>query len=417
MDTKRMVGGRKYNDDMYDDMIGGKLSREQIEDAKVFTKEFVYNWFKAHMNTTRSAGLILGDLRTAITNMMRDDLHTNPDGNLSIRYGDPGQLGAGIVFAPEDRREMETFLKEYAPKVVEEFGLDPGTTGLVGSLHRLRTHILQKLGTDAMPPPYEPLPPIAGRKRNKRMYGGIGTAGVLTGGIGTAGVLTGGIGTAGVLTGGIGTGGARDFVSRMDGGAKRMMMELKDKPDKELKQLYHDLGKGMFQSIKRVLADEMEISMSVKPRKSTPKKVKAVSEMEAKPKHTFTRKPMEKPAEAVEEQKDIVKEQMLQPVPKIIRRRIVRKNPQGSILKSVNPDGSITAKGDVNFPGQSVPTRAEIIQATSGTGGGMIGGARPKRQASAKMKARGNAVRRLMKEKGMSLGEASKYLKAHPDEI
>lgn len=222
--------------------------------------------------------------------------------------------------------------------------------------------------------------------------------------------MYGGIGTAGVLTGGIGTGGARDFVSRMDGGAKRMMMEIKDKPDRELKQLYHDLGKGMFQSIKRVLADEMDISMSVKPRKS--KVVESI--MEAKPKTKRSRKPA---VEAVEEQRAIVEEQMVRPVPKIIRRRIVRQNPQGSILKSGNPDGSITAKGEVDFPGQSVPTRAEIIQATSGTGGGMIGGARPKRQASAKMKARGDAVRRLMKEKGMSLGEASKYLKSHPDQI
>jgi len=221
-------------------------------------------------------------------------------------------------------------------------------------------------------------------------------------------------------------------------------MELKDKPDRELKQLYHDLGKGMFQAIKRVLADEMEMSMSVKPRKSAPRKSKVAEPvMEAKTKRS--RKPamkhaeekpaeaVEKPAEAVEEQRDIVKEQMVQPVPKIIRRRIVRKNPQGSILKSGNPDGSITAKGEVDFPGQSVPTRAEIIQATSGTGGGMIGGAsgrmiggasgraiggaKPKRQASAKMKARGDAVRQLMKERGMTLGEASRYLKEHPDEL
>jgi hypothetical protein len=34
-----------------------------------------------------------------------------------------------------------------------------------------------------------------------------------------------------------------------------------------------------------------------------------------------------------------------------------------------------------------------------------------------RMKARGDAVRRIMKEKGMSLPEASKYLKAHPEQM
>lgn len=45
------------------------------------------------------------------------------------------------------------------------------------------------------------------------------------------------------------------------------------------------------------------------------------------------------------------------------------------------------------------------------------GGKKPrrKRQASAAMKKRGAVVSKLMKEKGMSLGEASKHIKAHPE--
>lgn len=259
------------------------------------------------------------------------------------------------------------------------------------------------------------------KMRPDEMEGGIGTAGVLTGGIGTAGVLTGGIGTAGVLTGG-----ARDFVARLDGGAKRMMMELKDKPDSQLKQLYHDLGKQMFHAIRRVLMEDFEVgvSLSAKPKpkakpKSTPRgKIKSsaeaiaenIPELASLPKPKMVKKTPKALPENVREMEDVVKEQMVRPVPKVRRpRRVVgRLDPQGNILKSGNPEQGITAKGEIDAPGVSVPTRAEIIQATSGSG-------RPKRMMSDKMKKRGEAVKRLMKEKGMSLGEASRYLKEHPE--
>jgi len=46
-------------------------------------------------------------------------------------------------------------------------------------------------------------------------------------------------------------------------------------------------------------------------------------------------------------------------------------------------------------------------------GEGVTSGGRKKRQASAKTKERGAMVSKLMREKGMSLGEASKYIKTH----
>jgi len=264
------------------------------------------------------------------------------------------------------------------------------------------------------------------KMRPDDVEGGIGTAGVLTGGIGTAGVLTGGIGTAGVLTGG-----ARDFVARLDGGAKRMMMELKDKPDSQLKQLYHDLGKQMFHAIRRVLMEDFDVGVSVsakakpkaKPKAKAPpkRKIKSSAESIAEniPEPASLPKPKRVPRisksapENVREMADVVDEQMIKPVPKARRpRRVVgRLDPQGNILKSGNPDGAIVVKDEVDAPGVSVPTRAQITQSyTSGSGG-----RRPKRAISDKMKKRGEAVKRLMREKGMSLGEASRYLKEHPE--
>lgn len=227
------------------------------------------------------------------------------------------------------------------------------------------------------------------------------------------GILSGGIGTAGVLSGG-----ARDFVSRLDGGAKKMMMELKDKSDGDLKQLYHDLGKSMFHSIRRVIEEEMGIQMKVdvKP-KSKSKKSRDLKRfdksVESKPmvkrQSRGKKKETEIAPEPLKQMEDTVKEQMVNPVPKV-RRVVVKRNPQAKILESGNPVEGIPVEKPVNAPGQSVPTRAEIIQSVSGSG-------KPKRQLGDKMKKRAEAVKRLMKEKGMKLGEASSYLKSHPEEI
>ena len=77
-------------------------------------------------------------------------------------------------------------------------------------------------------------------------------------------------------------------------------------------------------------------------------------------------------------------------------------------MEVVSPEDD--AMGGAYYPVQSGGRRKIGCGAE---GEGVTSGGRKKRQASAKTKERGAMVSKLMREKGMSLGEASKYIKTH----
>lgn len=77
-------------------------------------------------------------------------------------------------------------------------------------------------------------------------------------------------------------------------------------------------------------------------------------------------------------------------------------------MEIVSPEDD--AMGGAYYPVQSGGRRKIGCGAE---GEGVTSGGRKKRQASAKTKERGAMVSKLMREKGMSLGEASKYIKTH----
>lgn len=85
----------------------------------------------------------------------------------------------------------------------------------------------------------------------------------------------------------------------------------------------------------------------------------------------------------------------------------VRSGGRRKKMEVVSPED---AEGGAFYPVQSGGRRKIGCGAE---GEGVTSGGRKKRQASAKTKQRGAMVSKLMREKGMSLGEASKYIKTH----